>query len=89
MLNCKQASQLISQSLDRPLALRERFALKLHLIICEYCKRFSQQVQTLRTAIHKMTNAIENDNSVEMPVAAKKRITELVEAIAQTDHPQP
>jgi hypothetical protein len=79
MLSCRQASQLISQSLDRPLTLRERFALKLHLTICKYCKRFSQQMQTLRFAVTKMVSAIENDNTIEMPSEAKKRIALSVE----------
>jgi len=80
MLDCKQSSQLISQSLDRSLTLRERFALQLHLIICEYCKRFSQQVQTLRIALKQMANSIENNSMIEMSSAAKKRIADLVEA---------
>ncbi len=79
MLDCKQASQLISQSLDRPLTLRERFALKLHLFICEFCKRFSQQVQSLRVAIKMITHSIEGNNSIEMPSTAKRRIADLVE----------
>ena len=80
MLSCRQASQLISQSLDRPLMLRERFALKLHLLICKFCKRFSQQMQTLHGAIKTMVSAIENNNAIEMPSATKKRIADLVEA---------
>jgi hypothetical protein len=80
MLSCKQASQIISQSLDRPLAMRERFALNLHLFICKYCKRFSQHIQCLRVAIKQMTNSIENDNTIEMPLEAKKRIANLAEA---------
>jgi Putative zinc-finger len=80
MLDCRQASQLISQSLDRPLTLRERLALKLHLIICEFCKRFSQQVQTLRVTIKTMVDSVENNNAIEMSSAAKKRIIDLVEA---------
>lgn len=74
MLNCKQTSQLISQSLDRSLTLRERLALQLHLLICKYCKQFSQHMQTLRVALKHMTSSIESDNSIEMPSAAKKRI---------------
>ena len=85
MLSCKQASQIISQSLDKPLTMRERFALKLHLIICKYCKRFSQQVQTLRVAIKQMISSIENNNTIELPSAAKNRIAALVEA----NSPQP
>jgi hypothetical protein len=83
MLDCKQTSQLISQSLDRSLTLRERFALRLHLIVCKYCKRFSQHMQTLRVALKQITSAIENDNTIELPSAAKKRITDLVVANAQ------
>ena len=80
MLDCKHTSQLISQSLDRPLTLRERFALRLHLFICDKCKQFSQHLQTMRVAINQMTHSIENDNAIEMPSAAKKRIADLVEA---------
>ena len=80
MLSCKKVSQIISQSLDRPLTMRERFALKLHLFICKYCKRFSQHMQCLRVAIKKMTHSIENDNTIEMPLEAKKRIANLAEA---------
>jgi Putative zinc-finger len=80
MLDCKQTSQLISQSLDRTLTLRERFALQLHLFVCKYCKQFSQHLQTLRVALKQMTNSIENDNTIEMPSVAKKRIIDMVEA---------
>lgn len=85
MLSCKQASQLISQSLDRPLTLRERFALQLHLIICKYCKRFSQHLQTLRAAIGKMVDSIENNDTIKIPYAAKKRIADQL----ATNRPQP
>ena len=80
MLDCKQTSQLISQSLDRNLTLRERFALQLHLFVCKYCKQFSQHMQTLRVALKQMTSSIEKNNTIEMPSAAKKRITDMVEA---------
>lgn len=85
MLSCKQVSQIISQSLDRPLTLRERFALKLHLLICKYCKRFSQQMQTIRVAVKQIINSIENDNTIEIPIAVKNRIAALVES----NSPQP
>ena len=85
MLDCKQTSQLISQSLDRSLTLRERFALRLHLFVCKYCKQFSQHLQTIRVALKQMTSSIESNNSIEMPSAAKKRIADLVEK----NHAQP
>ena len=90
MLNCKLASQIISQSLDRPLTMRERLNLKLHLIICKYCKRFSQQLQTLRVALKTMVASIETNNSIEMPSAAKKRIAHYIEdQVADANRAQP
>ncbi len=80
MLDCKQTSQLISQSLDRTLTLRERFAMQLHLFVCKYCKQFSQHMQTLHVALKQMTRSIEDNNTIELPSAAKKRISDLVEA---------
>ena len=42
-------------------------------------------MQCLRVAIKQMTNSIENDNTIEMPLEAKKRIANLAEA----NHTQP
>ncbi|OIO55017.1 MAG: hypothetical protein COX57_00900 [Alphaproteobacteria bacterium CG_4_10_14_0_2_um_filter_63_37] len=44
MLNCRQASVLVSQRLDRPLTLRERLDLHLHLLICVACRHFDRQM---------------------------------------------
>lgn len=80
MLSCKDASQIISQSLDRQLTMRERFALKLHLLICKYCKQFSQQVQAIRVALKLATSAIENDDTIKMPSETKKRLLQSIES---------
>ena len=38
MLTCKDASQLMSQSLDRRLSLTDRMGLRIHLVICKSCQ---------------------------------------------------
>ncbi len=48
MLNCKEASPLVSESLDRSLDLRERLSLKMHLMMCSGCTQFSRQMAHLR-----------------------------------------
>jgi hypothetical protein len=80
MLSCKDASQIISQSLERKLTTRERFNLKLHLLICKYCKRFSQQIHSISVALKLSASEIENDDTIKMPSTAKKRITDLIAA---------
>ena len=79
MLNCNQTTQLVSQSLDRRLTLSERFALRLHLMLCKFCKRFSQQIQIMRVSIKAIIKTIESDDTIKLPSSAKNRITELAE----------
>jgi hypothetical protein len=80
MLSCKQASQLISQSLEQPLAMRERFALKLHLLICRYCRRFRQQLQAIGVALKLTARTIENDDTIKMPSETKQRLIQSIES---------
>jgi hypothetical protein len=84
MLNCKQTSQLVSQSLDRRLTWNERLAVRWHLIICKYCKRFSQQLQAMRVGLKRMSNAIENDTNIQLPTDAKARIAQVLDTEANT-----
>jgi hypothetical protein len=74
MLNCKETTQLISQSLDRDLSWKERFSLKYHLLICKNCKRFGQQLQTIYVALKRIGKNVENDPNITLPLESKKRI---------------
>ena len=53
LLNCKEASRLISQQLDRPLPLYQRVLLRLHLGFCDACTNFQAQVAYLRSAMRR------------------------------------
>jgi len=81
MMDCKQASKVISQSLDRKLTLRERIALKLHLFICDACKHFNHQLLTLRTSFKHLSASVENDTLIQMPSETKKRLMQSIESI--------
>jgi len=47
-MNCKKATQLLSESQDRDLSFNEKTALKMHLLMCSGCTNFSQQMQMIR-----------------------------------------
>lgn len=79
-LSCKQASQLVSQSLDRPISVRERLALSFHLLICKFCRRFNRQLTMISTAVHRLTRHTEQDESLQMPPEVKRRIAESLES---------
>ncbi|MDE2621651.1 MAG: zf-HC2 domain-containing protein [Betaproteobacteria bacterium] len=53
MLNCRDATQLISENQERSLSLRERLALKLHLMMCSGCQNFKDQIGVIRFIAHR------------------------------------
>jgi len=54
MLDCKQASRLLSQSMDARLPLGQRARLRLHLLICDACTNFGRQLRVLRRAMGRL-----------------------------------
>lgn len=78
MLSCKQASQIISQSLDKPLSWSDRMKLKFHLSICDACTNFYRQLGLLKNAIDRMKHETENDPSIQLTVDAKARINQVI-----------
>jgi hypothetical protein len=80
MLTCKQASQIISQSLDNPLSRSDRIKLKFHLFICNACTRFNQQLHLIKTAVKRMKLETENDTTIQLTVEAKARINQAIDS---------
>ena len=50
MLNCRQATRLISQAMDTTLPWHRRLAVRLHLLYCVWCRRYARQLQVVRQA---------------------------------------
>lgn len=53
MMNCQQASRLISDGMDRSLTRSEQVRLSFHLLMCRNCRHFRQQLQQLRQGIRR------------------------------------
>lgn len=45
---CQQTVETLSQSMDRPLTLNERFKVKLHLWICVWCQWYLEHLHIIR-----------------------------------------
>ena len=74
MLNCKQASELISQSVDETLPLRKRLALRVHLFICDGCSNFTSQIDFLRKVANRHDKCPQCQN-LHLSQEAKQRIS--------------
>lgn len=47
MMNCEQATRLMSDSRERDLSIRERAAIRMHNLLCDGCRNFNVQVREL------------------------------------------
>ncbi|MCW8879031.1 MAG: zf-HC2 domain-containing protein [Kangiellaceae bacterium] len=41
---CKQVAEQLSEEIDQPLTGFKKFKLKLHLLMCVYCRRYGEQL---------------------------------------------
>ena len=74
---CKQMAPVMSQSLERPLNLRERLSLKLHLWVCVWCVWYLEQLRTMRSTLRARSareEAEEADSAVKLSEEARERI---------------
>ena len=64
MLNCHDATRLMSDAQERALKLGERLSLKMHVSMCTGCRNFGKQMATIRKISH--TYAKKNDSDAEI-----------------------
>lgn len=53
MLNCKEATELMSQAQDRPLGRVEACACASHLLLCRGCRSFNAQMASIRATARR------------------------------------
>jgi len=51
--SCRQTSELLSQAQDRPLTLREKVLVHVHLPLCNGCRNFRVQLDFVRRAARR------------------------------------
>ncbi|MGH8127240.1 MAG: zf-HC2 domain-containing protein [Gammaproteobacteria bacterium] len=76
MLTCRAASELISADYDRPLGARERFSLRMHLLICIPCKVAARQIALIQQFITSTRgSALSFSSTARLSTEARERIT--------------
>jgi len=63
MLNCFNATRLMSDARERPLRFQEKIALRFHTMMCAGCRNFDHQMGTLHTVSRKFVNRPETDTT--------------------------
>ena len=71
---CREATRLQSQALERPLTLWERLGLRIHLVLCRWCKRYGIQIRFLRSAAQKQSEHPETLPAQSLNAEARERM---------------
>jgi len=73
MRSCRDTTKLLSESMDRDLPLRTRVGLRLHLMMCKYCKRYAQQLQFIHKAFGENAERLAESQSCQAPPLPEDR----------------
>ena len=65
MLNCHDATRLMSDSQERTLKLGERLSLKMHVSMCAGCRNFGKQIATIRKISHTYAKRTEDNTTID------------------------
>jgi hypothetical protein len=82
MPSCKEVSRLVSESMDRELPFRQRFSIRLHLLMCSLCSRFRRRFAFLREAAHAFGESGdegEQPANLQLSPQARARIKQILE----------
>jgi predicted anti-sigma-YlaC factor YlaD len=77
MLTCKEASMLVSESLEHKLPFRRRMAVRMHLLMCSLCRTYRNQMLQL-CGILKEAAKPEAPIEQHLPEDARERIKQVL-----------
>ena len=73
-LNCREAMRLHSRSLDEPLPVMARLGLRIHLLLCRWCRRCTHQTSFLRSACCHLEHQTETTIRHPLPEEVRNQI---------------
>ena len=71
---CRDTTRLLSQGMDKRLPLLMRFKLRLHFLMCCYCRRYSEQLHYMRKASRRFHDHSDTALRATLPTAVKEQI---------------
>ena len=78
-MTCKEISRLASQQLDVRLPLLTRLRMRLHFLICAWCRRYVKQVRLVRQVAPKYEDKVEVASGKSLSSDAKQRMKQALQ----------
>jgi len=78
--DCKEASHLISLSHDETLSFGKKIGLKMHLMICKFCRRYEKQLRLISCKAKESSEPFSSsESSPKLSDDAKSRLKNLLD----------
>ena len=74
MKHCKEIARLVSEGHDRHLSLVERMHIRMHMVLCFVCRRFTKQIDLIRGLSHSIGDTGHDTLDESLSPEAKARI---------------
>lgn len=72
--HCHDITRLLSESMEHPLPLRTRLLIRLHFLICAWCKRYGEQLKLLRECGSRFAEKGCERGGENLPPDARERL---------------
>ena len=77
---CTDTSRLLSEKMDRPLSVLKWLKVGFHLALCEYCREYKTQLQTLRQLTKGLEKEAPNmETQGSMKSESKEKLKQIIE----------
>src|SRR5689334_21338408 len=75
MPTCRQVSKLQCDALDGSLSWPTRIGLRLHLLVCQWCRRYGKQIRLLHQAARERSGAVIDATPHRLSPEARERLS--------------
>ena len=72
--DCRQASRLQSEAIDNKLPTLQHIGLRIHLLLCKWCRRYGKQIRFLHDAAHEHPDEMTESDRLKLSEDARARI---------------
>lgn len=77
---CAEISRLTSRALEHPLTFKKRIDMRLHFVICAWCRRYFEQINFLHHTAPRLGLELGELPGRGLSAEAKQRITQRIKA---------
>lgn len=81
-LKCRDAATILSATLDGEVSRSDRWAMRLHMMVCSACRLYRRQTLLLRELLRELSGRLETGASrggEHLSEGAKQRLREMLE----------